>query len=143
MNSTDFSYVLLVEDNENDILLIKRAFKKAGIACPLVVLKDGQEALNYLSEERASRPMLILLDLKLPKRSGHEVLQWVKERKLLRRVPVLVLTSSAQELDIARAYDTGANSYLVKPVKSDDLTALVELIRRYWLERNQAPLSTD
>ena len=138
--------ILLVEDNPNDVLLIRRAFKKAGIENPLTVLTDGDQAIRYLAHEgeyadpeQSPAPAVILLDLKLPRRSGHEVLAWLKSRPVLRRTPVVVLTSSAQRQDVNQCYDVGANSYLVKPVQFDDLLRLVDLLKQYWVVANEVP----
>jgi CheY-like chemotaxis protein len=138
--------VLLVEDNATDALMVTRAFRKAGLANPVRVVTDGDAAVAYLSGEgayadRAAHPLpaLILLDLKLPRRSGLEVLAWLKARPGLRRLPVAVLTSSAEAPDVARAYDLGANSYLVKPTGADALLALVRALGGYWTGMNHPP----
>ena len=138
--------ILLVEDNYNDVLLIQRAFNKAGIAPPMSIVSDGDEAIAYLSQERQYAntekfpvPVLILLDLKLPRRSGLEVLAWLRQQPKLKRLPVVVLTSSQENSDLAQAYDLGANSYLVKPVDFRDFVTLVELIDAYWFQANKIP----
>ena len=137
--------LLIVEDDPNDRLLIERAFTKARILNPRHAVTDGDEAIAYLSgagqyADRAAHPlpMMVLLDLKLPRRSGFEVLEWIRARPALRAVPVVVLTSSPREEDIRRAYGAGANSYLVKPVNFDGLHAMVESLGLYWLVLNQA-----
>lgn len=144
MRLSDGRPVLLVEDNPNDVLLIRRAFKKAGVENPLVVVSDGEQAIRYLAGEgeyadrdRHPPPAVVLLDLKLPRLSGHEVLAWAKAQPVLRRIPIVVLTSSAEQADVHRSYDTGANSYLVKPVQFDDLLRLVDLLRHYWVGANE------
>lgn len=138
--------ILLVEDNENDVLLIKRAFNKAKIAPSISVVSDGDEAVAYLSRanqyadtEKFPIPSLILLDLKLPRRSGLEVLSWIKQQPNLRSMLVVVLTSSQENSDLTQAYDLGANSYLVKPVNFQDLVRLIELIDSYWFKTNKVP----
>ena len=138
--------ILIVEDNPTDVLLIKRAIAKAGLTHPLAVMSDGDAAVAYLAgtggyADRRAHPLpgLILLDLKLPRRSGLEVLQWLKQEPGLRRIPVVVLTSSAENRDIARAYDLGANSYLVKPVVFDELHRMMERVDQYWLRTNVPP----
>jgi CheY-like chemotaxis protein len=138
--------VLLVEDNPDDVLLTRRAFSKAHFPVPLQVISDGQGAIDYLggAGEYADRgrfplPLVLLLDLKLPRRSGFEVLAWLRGQPGLRRIPVVVLTSSGQSVDVNRAYDLGANSYLVKPVRSDALTDLVKSLNLYWLLLNEKP----
>jgi CheY-like chemotaxis protein len=138
--------VLLVEDDPNDVLLVRRAFRKAGIDAELHVLGDGATAIEYLGgigpyadRTRYPMPALVLLDLKLPRRSGHEVLAWLRQQPAIRRVPVTVLTSSRESADLNRAYDLGVNSYLVKPVAFDALLELVRLVRLYWLGLNERP----
>lgn len=138
--------ILLVEDNPDDQFLIKRAFKHSGLPYSLQMVSDGQAAIDYLSGTPAYAdrivhplPALVLLDLKLPLRSGLEVLAWIKQQPDLKRLPVVVLTSSKQSIDIQRAYDAGANSYLVKPVSLDGLIEMVNTISPYWLKLNLRP----
>ena len=145
MKLTDF-IMLLVEDDPNDILLIQRAFAKACLVNPLKVVRDGEEALNYLSGSgdfadrgRYPLPSLILLDLKLPRKSGLEILQWLRQQPNLKHIPVIVLTSSKESSDVSRAYDLGANSYLVKPVGFEGLLELVKSIGMYWMILNKTP----
>ena len=145
MKLTDF-IMLLVEDDPNDILLIQRAFAKACLVNPLKVVRDGEEALNYLAGSgdfsdrgRFPLPSLILLDLKLPRKSGLEILQWLRQQPALKHIPVIVLTSSKESSDVSRAYDLGANSYLVKPVGFEGLLELVKSIGMYWLILNKTP----
>ena len=141
--------ILLVEDNPDDVLLIKRAFKKAGLPHDLQIASNGEEAVDYLAgdgsyadRDKHPFPALMLLDLQLPRRSGHEVLEWLRGQEDLRRLPVVVLTSSREPNDINLAYDLGANSYLVKPVSFDALFEMVQVLERYWIaltERPEAP----
>ena len=138
--------ILLVEDDENDALLIQRAFSKSNLAHPLRVLTDGEEAISYLNgigqyldREQFPLPALLLLDLKLPKRSGMEVLAWLRQQPILARLPVVILTSSRQVADINRVYDLGANSYLVKPVAFDALLEMIKTVSLYWLILNEKP----
>jgi len=138
--------ILLVEDDPNDVLLLQRAFQRSGIVNPLQVARHGDEAVDYLSgsasygdRQQYPVPVFMLLDLKLPRRSGLEVLQWVKERPGLKRIPIVVLTSSKNDADINRAYELGANSYLVKPVSFEDLLNLVKSLQLYWLMLNESP----
>lgn len=138
--------ILLVEDDYNDVLLIRRAFRQAKVEPPMSIVNDGDEAVAYLSRQGkyADRqqypfPLLILLDLKLPRRSGLEVLAWIRQQPELRRLLVVVLTSSQENSDLAQAYDLGANSYLVKPVNFKDFVSLIELIDAYWFKLNQKP----
>ena len=138
--------ILLVEDDPNDVLLIRRAFGKSDVANPIQVVGDGEEAIAYLSgrgpcadRERYPLPVLLLLDLKLPRKSGFEVLEWLRQQRGLKRLPVAVLTSSAETPDINRAYDLGANSYLVKPVRFEGLLRMVQTLNLYWLIINEKP----
>ncbi|MCH8745891.1 MAG: insulinase family protein [Chloroflexi bacterium] len=120
---TNVDTILLVEDDPNDVTLIKRAFRKINLGCSLQVVNDGQQAIDYLEgvspyDDRTLHPLpsLVLLDLKLPKKSGFEILEWLRGQSKLCRIPVVFLTSSDETSDIDRAYKLGANSYLVKPV---------------------------
>lgn len=136
MNEARRGPILLVEDDVNDQLLIKRAFGKAGLASPIVVAEDGDAAVEHLSGGGAP-PALVLLDIKLPRRSGLEVLAWMREQPAMKRLPVVMLTSSAENQDIQRAYDLGANSYLTKPVEPSRLQDLVQVLGLYWMVWNQ------
>jgi CheY-like chemotaxis protein len=138
--------ILLVEDDENDVILLQRAFRTAGMVNPLRVVRHGDDAVAYLegTGEFADReahpfPVFMLLDLKLPRRTGLEVLAWVKERTGVRRLPIVVLTSSKNDEDINRAYELGANSYVVKPVSFETLLELVKSLELYWLILNERP----
>jgi CheY-like chemotaxis protein len=138
--------ILLVEDDENDVMLLQRAFRRSAIVNPLEVVRHGDDAVAYLEgsgdfsdRERYPLPVLLLLDLKLPRRSGLEVLQWVKERPGLKRIPIVVLTSSKNDEDIDRAYELGANSYVVKPVSFETLLEVVKSLGLYWLVLNERP----
>ena len=138
--------ILLVEDDPNDVTLTQLAFEQARFSNPLQVVNNGEEAIAYLGGEppfsdrqRYPMPILVLLDLKLPRRSGFDVLTWVRGAPNVRRLPVVVLTSSQQSPDISRAYDAGANSYLVKPVAFESLLALVRSLGLYWLMTNEGP----
>jgi CheY-like chemotaxis protein len=139
--------ILLVEDNEDERLLIRRAFTKARLFNPLHVVGDGDAAVAYLGGEdryadrsRYPLPCMVLLDLKLPRRSGHEVLAWKRDQGgLLARIPVVVLTSSRESADVNRAYDLGANSYLTKPVEFAGLLEMVKSLGLYWVVLNEKP----
>ena len=142
MNQT----ILLVEDEENDIFFMKRAAKKNGILNPLQVAQDGQVAMDYLSGrgEYADRarfplPCLTLLDLKLPRVMGLEVLKWVRAQPGLKTLLVIILTSSRLRPDIERAYQLGANAYLVKPSSPPELRKIATGIKEFWLELNRGP----
>lgn len=138
--------IVIVEDDPDDRHLLTRAFRKAGTTVPLRFATDGDEAVALLhtmcdTPGEGIRPVVILLDLKLPRRSGFEVLDWLKAHPTLRSTPVVILTSSRQNADLTRAYALGANSYLVKPTKSQALQTLIAEVSSYWLERNEpAPL---
>jgi CheY-like chemotaxis protein len=146
MNSSQCN-ILLVEDEPNDVFLIQRAFRKANLLNPIHAVSDGEQALAYLmgQNEYADRtqyplPVLILLDLKLPRKTGLEVLAWLRAQGgTLKRVPVVVLTSSKQSADINKAYDLGANSYLVKPVAFEGLLQMVKALDLYWMIMNEKP----
>jgi CheY-like chemotaxis protein len=138
--------VLLADDDVNDVFLVQRALQKANIANPLQVVRDGEEAVAYLSglfpyadRERHPLPALLLLDLKMPRKTGFEVLAWLRQQSRLKRLPVVVLTSSNQNADINRAYDLGANSYLVKPGGFDNLMELMREVGMHWLILNEKP----
>jgi CheY-like chemotaxis protein len=136
--------LLLVEDDPADAVLIQRSIQKAGIPANVVHLKDGDEAVAYLSAgnpQDAGLPWLILMDLKLPRRSGLEVLQWIRNQKSdVSRVPVIMLSSSHHSVDIQRAYQYGVNSYLVKPETSDALLSMMTVLKTYWFYNNQGPV---
>ncbi len=138
--------ILLADDEDNDALLFKRAFKKAGINASIARVKDGEDALAYLRGEHVYKnrdlypfPDMVLLDLKMPRKSGFEVLKWIREHEEFKRLVVIVLTSSKQSFDVNKAYDLGANSYLVKPLNFDELLALSTLLHKFWLEFCQRP----
>ncbi|HET8825114.1 MAG TPA: response regulator [Terriglobales bacterium] len=134
--------LLLVEDDPADAVLIQRSIQKVGIPAQVVHLRDGDEAVAYLSAEssKTGLPWLILMDLKLPRRSGLEVLQWIREQKSdVSRVPVIMLSSSHHAVDIQRAYQYGVNSYLVKPETSDALLSMMTVLKTYWFYNNQNP----
>jgi DNA-binding response OmpR family regulator len=141
------SNVLLhVEDDPNDVLLLQRAFRKANAAVTIQAVTDGDKAVNYLSgaDEFADRekyplPSVVLLDLKMPRKSGLEVLAWIRNEKKVRRVVVIIFTSSKHDEDVNRAYDLGANSYLVKPVGFDMLVDVAKMIQQYWIDTNERP----
>lgn len=128
--------ILLVEDNPGDVLLTKEAFSDAKILNNIHVARDGEEALAYLNKEpgyeNAIRPDLILLDLNLPKVDGREVLDKVKNTDSLKRIPVVVLTSSEAEQDIVKTYDLHANSYVVKPIDLHQFSNVINAVENFW-----------
>lgn len=133
--------ILLVEDNPVDLDLTRRAFNRRRLANPLEVARDGEEAVDYLRrwEEGAPIPVLILLDLKLPRVDGLEVLRRCKGHPLYRSIPVVVLTTSDEDRDIETAYQLGANSYIVKPVEFEKFVEVAAQIEVYWTLINQPP----
>jgi two-component system response regulator len=137
--------VLLVEDNPDDVDLTIRAFHKNAIHAEIVVARDGEEALDYLSAACAKEgggramPKVVLLDLKLPKLDGIEVLRRLRADEPTRRLPVVVLTSSNEERDIVASYDFGANSFVRKPITFPELVKAVEGLGLYWLQVNEPP----
>jgi two-component system response regulator len=133
--------ILLVEDNPDDIKLTQRAFGKCAFCrdtCQLVVVKNGAEAIEYLNT--SVLPKLILLDLKLPKMSGFEVLDYIRSNERTRLIPVIILTSSREEKDVKKAYCLGANSYIRKPVDFNRFYEVTQEIGTYWLSINELPL---
>jgi len=138
--------ILLVEDNPQDAELTIRALKKQNLANELIVVEDGAAALDFIfcrglysTREVEQTPKLVLLDLKLPKVSGLEVLRALKQDERTRGIPVVILTSSQEDPDIKSAYDLGANSYVVKPVDFDSFAEAVSRLGMYWLLVNQPP----
>lgn len=140
--------ILLVEDNADDEELTIRALKKNNVTNSLVVARDGEEALDFLfgtgayaGRDTAVVPGLVLLDLKLPKIDGLEVLRRIRADERTRRMPVTVLTSSKEEQDLIKSYDLGANSYIRKPVDFNQFTEAVRQLGMYWLMLNEVPTS--
>ncbi len=138
--------ILLVEDNSSDVELTRRALDKARIANRLVVAEDGQEALDYLwgmgsfaGRDVSDLPALMLLDLKLPRVHGLEVLRRVRADPRTHRLPVVILTTSREERDIAAGYDLGSNSYVSKPVDFNQFAVAIAQLGLYWLVLNEAP----
>ncbi len=132
--------ILHVEDNAEDALLTKMAFRKAGLAVQIDLATDGDAAIATLAAcSGANIPNCVLLDIKLPGKSGLEVLAWIRAQPRFRRLPVVMLTSSILVEDVNAAYDLGANSYLGKPADLDSLTALARTIYHYWFQANTAP----
>jgi len=142
----NYKVILLIEDNSSDVDLTKRALEKGRIANELVVARDGKEALDFLWGEGAfagrdvsDLPAVTLLDLKLPKVPGLEVLRRVRADARTRRLPVVILTSSKEEEDLAAGYDLGANSYIRKPVDFKRFSEAIEQLGLYWLVWNEQP----
>jgi CheY-like chemotaxis protein len=147
MNATGVVDILLVEDSPTDVEMTVRAFRRQNLANRLTVARDGAEALEILfgspdgdgRNPEVSLPRLILLDLNMPRVSGHDVLRRVKSEESTRRIPVVVLTSSREEQDILESYNLGVNSYIVKPVDFDKFSEAVAGLGFYWLLLNQPP----
>lgn len=146
MNDVSAVQVLLVEDTIEDAELMMRALRKAGFANDLRHLEDGPEALDYLlargsyaDRDNLCPPRLVILDLKLPRMSGLEVLRQMREEELTRTVPVVVMTSSREDSDLQEAYDLGANSYVVKPVDFGQFVDAMDRLGYYWLLINETP----
>jgi CheY-like chemotaxis protein len=138
--------ILYVEDEENDVLFMRLAWKKAGLLNPLHVVIDGEQALEYLSGDGrfADRhahpwPSVILLDLKLPKLHGLDVLNWIREHPSIRLLPVIVLSSSNEPHDVCTAYEKHVNAYLTKPTNLEDLVQMIASLRDFWLKRVETP----
>ncbi len=138
--------ILLVEDNPSDIALTQRALVKSAIKNPLVVAEDGQQALDFLfgtgahaGRDTGDPPILILLDLKLPRIDGLEVLRRIRANPRTRRILVVILTSSSEEQDIAAGYDLGSNSYIRKPVDFHQFAEVIKQLGLYWLVINEPP----
>ena len=141
---TPGSAILLVEDNDDDVFLMRHALAAAGVSNPTVVVESGQRAVDYLSgagefHDRSKYPMpvIVFLDLKLPLMSGHEVLGWIRAQRQLESLTVVVLTSSDEPSDVRRSYSLGANSYLMKPLTARQLLDLAKAFNWSWLERTQ------
>lgn len=138
--------ILFVEDSIDDAALTMRGLKKGGFSNTIFHVKDGAEALDFLYCKGAytlrnceDHPKLILLDLKMPKVSGIEVLEKIKSNMELKTIPVVILTSSKEDPDIKRCYELGANSYIVKPVESDNFFQIIKDLNFYWMISNQSP----
>ena len=147
MRNTEIVDILLVEDNPRDAELTTRALKKRNFANPLHVVEDGAEALDFIycrgaykDRDRSMLPRVILLDLKLPKLNGLEVLKTIKSDARTKAIPVVVVTSSREDPDIKAAYELGANSYVIKPVDFDSFLDAMSSLGLYWLLVNQPPV---
>ncbi len=142
VEATPFT-ILLAEDDSNDVVLVKLALTRAGIHNPVEVVEDGQEAMDYLrgygeyaDRKRHPLPRLALLDIKMPKTTGLEVLNWLRHQseEAIRRLPVIIMSSSSEQKDIDRAYELGVNAYLVKPSAFDELVEVLKTTAEFWIE---------
>jgi CheY-like chemotaxis protein len=138
--------ILMIEDDPNDVALFRRALRKFNLDTEVIVVEDGESAIHWLkaqmessSPKQADWPWMIVLDIKMPRTSGLEVLEWLRQQPALSRLPVIALTSSREREDIARAYQLGVNSYLVKPVSFDQLKEMVRAMHHYWMDLNERP----
>src|SRR5439155_17333120 len=142
----DTAVILLADDSDDEVMLSRRAFRDAKLLNPLQVVRDGDEAIAYLKGEgryanRAEYPLpaLLLLDLKMPRKNGFEVLEWIREQPSLSGLRVIVLTSSQELRDVTRAYRLGANSFLVKPADFEQFVTVIQALQGYWLWMSEAP----
>jgi CheY-like chemotaxis protein len=138
--------VLMIEDDPNDAALFRRALRKSNLSTPVTVVEDGEAAIRWLGAKSDTSsagepgwPRIIVLDLKMPRRSGLEVLEWLRTQPAWRRMPVIVFTSSRESSDIAKAYALGVNSYLVKPVSFDAWKEMIRTMHHYWMDLNEKP----
>jgi CheY-like chemotaxis protein len=138
--------ILIVDDNVDDAHFTQFALQRVGVISPVQTVRTGKEALSYLSgagdyadPESSPLPMLVLLDLQLPNNSGLELLAWLRGQPVLKRLPVIVLTSSREPADVNRAYELGCNSYLIKPTSFNTLLVMMQSLVQYWLNLNETP----
>ena len=138
--------ILHVEDSEEDVFLLRYAFQRADIKTPVQVVGDGQEAIDYLAgigkfanREEFPLPCLVLLDLKLPHKMGLEVLEWIRQQPALKSLVVIILSSSVHEGDLRRAYELGANAFLVKPSSANTMAEMCKALNHFWLTFNRTP----
>jgi two-component system response regulator len=145
MNERDLRTILLVEDSQADAEMTMDALSDAHLVNPVVHLEDGVDCLDYLyargawAEREAADPAVVLLDIKMPRMSGLEVLKTMRADERMRRIPVVILSSSREESDLARSWDLGANAYVIKPVDVDQVFEAVRTLGQFWAVLNQAP----
>ena len=139
-------HILLVEDNEGDILLTTEALEDVKMVRKLTVVKDGKEAIDFFQGQEVKKtgglPDLVLLDVNLPKKSGHEVLKFIKAEKGLKHIPVIMLTTSSSQKDIDLAYENYVNSYITKPMEVDQFFSVVSAIENYWMSIGRLPTNS-
>jgi CheY-like chemotaxis protein len=137
------AHVLIVEDNDGDILLISEALEEARFINKITIKRDGAEAIEYFEKElipkRTEFPDLILLDINLPKKNGHEVLKYLKSSDSLKQIPVVVFTTSSSQKDMMEAYKEYANCYIIKPTELNDFTRVITEIENFWFDTAQTP----
>jgi CheY-like chemotaxis protein len=146
MSDPALGTIMLIEDEAADSLIIRRAFEKAGVENPIQTMTNGDAALAYLegigeyqNRTKYPLPIFILLDLKLPGMMGLQLLKWIRTKKDLRLIPIVVLTNSAEDSNVKSAYEAGANSYLLKPADRGEVDRVIHVIQNYWLEHNVSP----
>ena len=132
MPMNNFRYILLVEDDAVDVMTVQRCFKQLKVPTQLLVAKNGEEALLQLSKEGGLMPCIILLDIDMPKMNGLELLQHLKNSAELKKIPVVMLTSSKEESDVSKCFELGVSGYLVKPVEYEQFVKIIELFCGYW-----------
>lgn len=144
-DDTATPYIMYVDDSEDDIFMAQRAFKKSCLATKIITLSDGQECLDYLfsegeyANEPHNLPLVILLDLNMPRVGGLEVLERLRANQKTKRIPVVVLTTSDADSDIDTAYDLGANSFITKPMQTEDFFKTIQEMELYWTVHNKKP----
>ncbi len=140
-------HILLVEDNEGDILLTTEALENAKLFTKLSVVKDGKEAMDFLTNadgySNATQPDMILLDINLPKRNGHQVLKFIKENEVLKHIPVIMLTSSSSASDINQAHKNYVNCFITKPIEAQSFLDIIATIENFWLSIVKLPAKTN
>lgn len=139
-------HILLVEDNEGDILLTTEALETAKLIIELSVVKDGKQAIEFLNNEgdylNAKKPDMVLLDVNLPKKNGHQVLKFIKDNEILKHIPVIMLTTSCSSTDISQAYENHVNCYITKPVDAHSFLDVVSTIENFWMSIVKLPAKT-
>jgi len=147
MNTIDSRVILISDDNDDDVVFLREAMRKAGIANPTYRVRDGEGLIQYLSgqgvytdREPHPIPFLILLDLKMPRTNGFEAIAWIRQQPIFRRIIIVILSGSFLPDEIIQAYDLGANSFLAKPTQLYHLIELMDDVRKYWFSRNRHAL---
>ena len=149
MSKKDHPVILIADDSENDVLMLRRAFTQAGVVVPMQAVSDGEEAIAYLkgedrfaNREEFPLPDLFLLDLKMPRKNGFDVLEWIRTQPSLAQMRVVVLTTSEEIRDVNRAYMLGAASFLTKPLDFTEFKDTIQAMYNYWISVNKAPVIT-